>query len=42
LKTFTHALYTLATHPEAVGPLREEIEAIIGLSQCTSGPTLSR
>jgi cytochrome P450 len=27
-QTFTHALYTLAAHPEYIAPLREEAEAI--------------
>ena len=28
-QTVTHSLYNLATHPEYVQPLREEIEAVI-------------
>jgi cytochrome P450 len=27
--TFTHALYTLAAHPECVEPLREEVDAVV-------------
>jgi len=29
IKTYTHALYDLAAHPEYVIPLREEIEPLI-------------
>ena len=29
LQSFTHALHTLAAHPECVAPLREEIEGVV-------------
>lgn len=36
-QSFTHVLYFIATKPEYVGPLREEIEAVIAEEGWTRG-----
>jgi hypothetical protein len=35
VQTFSHALYTLATNPENIAPLREEMDAIINAEGLT-------